>query len=46
MKKYRKNINEQEIDPDDLNDFQKILALNKGKINKKITKNKILIEYT
>jgi hypothetical protein len=33
MKKYRKNINEQEIDPDDLNDFQKILALNKGKIS-------------
>lgn len=33
MRRFYKNLNENEIDPDELNDFRKILALNKKKID-------------
>ena len=33
MRKFYKNLNEEEIDPEDLNDFRKILAIKKGKID-------------
>jgi len=33
MKRFYKNLNENEIDPNELNDFRKILAINKRKID-------------
>lgn len=33
MRRFYKNLNENEIDPDELNDFRKILAINKRKLD-------------